>query len=83
MIVALESEIESSAKHPPVILSVAKDLVFTVSYEILRSLCSLRMTIFGTFAEVSPWHQYAQPPNVAEECLAAPLAGCCPARPQS
>ena len=42
-----------SAKSHFVILSEAKDLVFTYSYEILRSLRSLRMTKPGTFAEVS------------------------------
>ena len=40
-----------------VILSKAKDLVFPCSYEILRSLRSLRMTGEGTFAEVSDWYQ--------------------------
>jgi len=35
-----------------VILSEAKDLVFSRTYEILQSLRSLRMTGKGTFAEV-------------------------------
>jgi hypothetical protein len=47
-------ELGISAKSHVVILSVARDLVFSCSYEILRSLCSLRMTGEGTFAEVSP-----------------------------
>jgi hypothetical protein len=46
-------EFETSAKNRVVILSVAKDLVFTGSYEILRSLRSLRMTGERAFAEVS------------------------------
>ena len=45
--------IETSAKSHFVILSEAKDLVFSHTYEILRSLRSLRMTGAGTFAEVS------------------------------
>jgi hypothetical protein len=44
---------ETSAKSYVVILSVAKDLVFTGSYEILRSLRALGMTDAGTSAEVS------------------------------
>jgi hypothetical protein len=44
---------ETSAKSQAVILRVAQDLVFTNSYEILRSPHSLRMTDAGTFAEVS------------------------------
>jgi lipopolysaccharide/colanic/teichoic acid biosynthesis glycosyltransferase len=43
---------ETSANSHFVILSEAKDLVFPCSYEILRSLRSLRMTREGTFAEV-------------------------------
>jgi hypothetical protein len=43
---------ETSAKHHFVILSGAKDLVFSRGYEILRSLRSLRMTSKVTFAEV-------------------------------
>jgi len=50
------SEYETSAKSILVILSEAKDLVFSKSYEILQSLCSLRMTVLRTFAEVSTWH---------------------------
>jgi hypothetical protein len=45
-------EVETSAKHHFVILSGAKDLVFSRSYEILRSLRSLRMTSKVTYAEV-------------------------------
>jgi hypothetical protein len=44
---------ETSAKSHFVILSPAKDLVFARSYEILRSLRSLRMPGKGTFAEAS------------------------------
>src|SRR5512139_1409394 len=46
---------ETSAKSHFVVLSEAKDLVFSCSYEILRSLRALRMTSEGTFAEVSIW----------------------------
>jgi hypothetical protein len=46
-------EFETSAKYHFVILSEAKDLVFSRSHEILRSLRSLRMTIRVNFAEVS------------------------------
>jgi hypothetical protein len=46
-------KVETSAKSHFVILSEAKDLVFSRTYEILRSLRSLRMTGAGTFAEVS------------------------------
>jgi hypothetical protein len=46
-------EFEIAANSHFVILSVAKDLVFPCSYEILRSLRSLRMTGEGIFAEVS------------------------------
>jgi hypothetical protein len=46
-------QVETSAEYHFVILSEAKDLVFTHSYEIRRSLCSLRMTGERTFAEVS------------------------------
>jgi hypothetical protein len=46
-------QIETSAKSHFVILSAAKDLVFTCSDEILQSLRSLRMTGEGTFTEVS------------------------------
>jgi hypothetical protein len=46
-------QLETSAKSHFVILSGAKDLVLLGSYEILRSLRSLRMTGEGTFAEVS------------------------------
>jgi hypothetical protein len=45
--------IETSAKTPSVILSGTKDLVFLSGYEILQSLCSFRMTKWGTLAEVS------------------------------
>jgi hypothetical protein len=38
---------------PPVILSGTKDLIFSGGCKILQSLCSFRMTIYGTFAEVS------------------------------
>jgi hypothetical protein len=48
--------IETSTNSHFVILSAAKDLVFTCSYEILRSLRSLRMTGEGTFPEVSNCH---------------------------
>jgi hypothetical protein len=51
--------LETSAKSHFVILSEAKDLVFTYSYEILRSLRSLRMTKAGIFAEVSTWYKSA------------------------
>ncbi len=51
---------ETSAKSHFVILSAAKDLVSPHSYEILRSLRSLRMTGKGTFAEVSSWVGKAQ-----------------------
>jgi hypothetical protein len=44
--------IESSAKTFFVILSAAKDLAFAINYQILRSLCSLRMKVKRTFAEV-------------------------------
>ncbi len=44
---------EISAKSIFVILSEAKDLVFSISYEILRSLRSFRMTVLTAFAEVS------------------------------
>jgi hypothetical protein len=50
-------QVETSVKCHFVILSEAKDLVFTPSYEILRSLCSLRMTGEGTFAEISSRNQ--------------------------
>jgi hypothetical protein len=43
---------ESSTKSHFVIQSEAKDLAFSRSYEILRSLGSLSMTGGGTFAEV-------------------------------
>ncbi len=59
--VALQKELESSSKSHFVILSEAKDLVFTYSYEILRSLRSLRMTKAGTFAEVSTWYYLLSP----------------------
>jgi hypothetical protein len=51
--------VETSAKVPPVILSETKDLVFSKGYEILQSLRSFRMTIYGTFAEVSSYNQKA------------------------
>jgi hypothetical protein len=51
------TQVETSGKCHFVILSEAKDLVFTHSYEILRSLCSLRMTGERTFAEVPGYHQ--------------------------
>jgi hypothetical protein len=44
--------VETSANSHFVILSAAKDLAGTGSYEILPSLRSLRMTGDGTFAEV-------------------------------
>jgi len=50
-------QLETSAKSHFVILSEAKDLVFSRIYEILRSLTSLRMTSEGAFAEVSTWYQ--------------------------
>jgi len=53
----ISCQAETSAKSRFVILSEAKDLVFPCSYEILRSLRSLRMTGKGTFAEVSSRHQ--------------------------
>jgi hypothetical protein len=53
-------QLETSAKYHFVILSQAKDLVFTRAYKILRSLCSLRMTGEGTFAEVSTWEPESQ-----------------------
>ena len=43
-------QVESSTKTHFVILSEAKDLVFTCSYEILRSLRSLGMTGVRAFA---------------------------------
>ena len=46
-------QLKTSAKCHFVILSEAKDLLFTGAYEIIRSLCSLRMTDAATFAEVS------------------------------
>ena len=46
------SQVETSAKCHFVILSEAKDLVFTPSYEIFRSLCSFRMTGKRTFTEL-------------------------------
>ncbi len=49
------AHLETSAKIHIVILSAAKDLVFSRTYEILRSLRSLRMTGEGTFAEVLHW----------------------------
>jgi len=45
--------IEPSVNSYFVILSAAKDLILTCSYEILRSLRFLRMTGEGTFAEVA------------------------------
>ena len=47
---------ETSAKHHFVILSGAKDLIFSRNYEILRSHCSLRMTNRVIFAEGSIWY---------------------------
>jgi len=44
------SPVETSAQHQFVFLSGTKDLVFDRNYEILRSLCSLRMTNKVTFA---------------------------------
>jgi hypothetical protein len=44
---------ETSAKTHCVILSEAKDLIFSRTYEILRSLRSLRMTSKGAFAGTS------------------------------
>jgi hypothetical protein len=49
----LSYQFENSAKSNFVTLSGAKDLVFSDTYEILRSLLSLRMTGQGTLAEVS------------------------------
>jgi hypothetical protein len=46
-------KVETSAESYFVILSGAKDLVFSRIDEILRSLRSLRMTDEGTFAEAS------------------------------
>jgi len=56
-------QIETSADSHFVILSEAKDLVFPCSYEILRSLRSLRMTSEGTFAEVSTCYEKAPGPE--------------------
>jgi hypothetical protein len=49
----LNFEPKTSAKSLFVILSEAKDLVFTRNFEILRSLRSLRMTVERIFAELS------------------------------
>jgi len=49
----LNLELETSARSLFVILSEAKDLVFTRNFEILRSLRSLRMTFERIFAELS------------------------------
>jgi hypothetical protein len=46
-------QIETSAQSHFVILSGAKDLVFSRIYEILRSLRSIRMTSEGALAELS------------------------------
>jgi hypothetical protein len=54
---SLKYQIETSAKDYFVILSVAKDLAFPRSYEIFRSLRSLRMIGKGTLAEVSNSNQ--------------------------
>ena len=51
--IAKNKYFESNPQYPFVILSGAKDLALTYSYEILRSLRSLRMTKAGTFTEVS------------------------------
>jgi hypothetical protein len=48
--------LETSADSRFVILSEAKDLIFLRTFEILRSLRSLRMTRGGTFTEVSSWY---------------------------
>jgi hypothetical protein len=45
------NQFEAYAKSHIVILSEAKDLIFTCIYEILRLLRSLRMTGEGPFAE--------------------------------
>jgi hypothetical protein len=45
---ALDFELENSARCHFGILSGEKNLVFSLSYEILRSLRSLRMTSEGT-----------------------------------
>jgi hypothetical protein len=42
-------------------MSAAKDLVFMRNYEILQSLCSLRMTVENTFAEVIKWYKAVSP----------------------
>jgi hypothetical protein len=51
--IAVCLRIETYANSLFVILSTAKDLVFTHNYENLRSLPSLRMRVERTFAEVS------------------------------
>jgi hypothetical protein len=42
-----------------VILSAAKNLIFSYSYEMLRLVRSLRMTGWETFAGASTWYQWS------------------------